>query len=248
MKLQEVFDQFKFGELSQLSIGGNNAGEINEKNWPNLIAHINIGLTALYKRFNLKQGRLKLQLYPEISLYQLSQKFATTSRGGMDITKYLLDTPTNKFKDDVLKIERVYTEGEHELKLNDVSDLYSLHTPSMTSLLVPNSILSNAVDLPDELKTTSLSVVYRANHNLIVKGIGYFDPNTVDLELPYSHLDALLLYVASRVHNPIGLVNEFNFGNTYAAKYEQACQMLELQNLEIDEGSQNTRINRNGWV
>jgi hypothetical protein len=90
--------------------------------------------------------------------------------------------------------------------------------------------------------------VYRANHPIIVQGIGLFEPDRIDVELPYSHLEALLFYVASRVHTPTGMTNETNMGNTYYQKYEASCQQLEVSNLRVDQGSQNSRLYRNGWV
>jgi len=68
------------------------------------------------------------------------------------------------------------------------------------------------------------------------------------VQLPDSHLEALLFFVASRVNNPIGMTNEFNAGNSYAAKFEAACQALEEQGLQVDQDSQNTRLHRGGWV
>ncbi len=66
--------------------------------------------------------------------------------------------------------------------------------------------------------------------------------------MPYSHLEPLLYYVASRINNPIGMANEFHAGNSYAAKYEKSCQELEMVNLRVDQGSQNTKLRQKGFV
>lgn len=65
MKLIEIFNQLTFGELAQLSMGGMDAGEINDKNYDAVLSHINLGLTALHKRFPLKEGRLVVALQQE---------------------------------------------------------------------------------------------------------------------------------------------------------------------------------------
>jgi hypothetical protein len=57
-----------------------------------------------------------------------------------------------------------------------------------------------------------------------------------------------LYFVASRVHNPIGMTNEFHAGNSYAAKYEQACMLLDMKNLQVDQGSENTKLRDRGFV
>lgn len=250
MKLLEVFSQLTYGELSQLHIGGGEAGEINEKNYPAVLSHVNLGLMALYKRFPLKEGRLLVSLLAGRYTYPLNARYAVSNTASLEADKYILDTTGNMgaFKDDILKVEQVFTSAGKEFALNDGADEYTIVTPSATVLRVPSAIVANAADLPEDLKTLTLEVVYRAKHPVIsVDDVG-FDPEITELELPYSHLEPLLLFVASRVNNPIGMVNEFNAGNNYAAKYEQACQALEVANLRVDQGAQPDRIQRNGWV
>ena len=238
MKLSEVFSQLTYGELSQLNLGGSEAGAIEAANYPQVVAHVNMGLLALYKRFNLKEGRLMFTLESGKTYYPLNTNedvlFATSAG-------------EEEFADDILKVERVYTALGFELGLNDLENGYACMTPSNSVLRVPAAIAAQSMDLPDELKTPTLTVVYRARHPMIV-ATASFNPSRVALELPYTHLEALLLYVASRVHNPIGMTNEFHAGNSYAAKFEQACQQLEVQNLRVDQGSQSNRLQRNGWV
>jgi hypothetical protein len=224
--LQEVFDQLTYGELSQLSIGGAEAGEISEVNYEKIIAHINLGLTALYKRFPLKQDRVQIPLVPGTFFYST-----------LTIAPHLL------------KVEQVLTDGGIELPLNDAADMYSVNTPSASNLHVPADIVDQLVDLPDEYKTTGLTVVYRANHPRVVKRLGFFDPKRERLQLPDSHLEPLLFYVASRVHTPMGAGQfEGQMGNNYYAKYEASCQSLETANLNVDQGSQSNRLRENGWV
>lgn len=222
MKLSEIFEQLTYGELSQISLGGGEVGELSENNYARLIPHINLGLLALYKRFPIKEARVNIPLQPGISSY--------------------LVTPP-----DLLKIERVYTDAEYELPLNDEGSSWSCFTPSATVLRIPSLITAQGADLPDAYRTSSFTVVYRANHGLLTVDT-VVDPTTTEIELPYSHLEPLLYFVASRINNPIGMTNEFHAGNSYAAKYEQACQQLEQFNLRVDQGSQNSRLQRNGWV
>lgn len=222
MKLSEIFAQLSYGELSQISLGSSEMGGIDEGNYPRLLAHINMGLLALYKRFPLKEGRTTLTMQAGVQSYPLDAE-------------------------NVLKVERVYTAGGWELGLNDESDPYACFTPSAHILRVPSEVAAQHMELPDHLKTPTLEVVYRAGHPVLTASIG-FDPEQVDVELPYSHLEPLLYYVASRVNNPMGMSNEFHAGNSYSAKYEASCQQLEMVNLRVDQGSQNSRLQRNGWV
>ena len=247
MKLSEIFSQLTYGELSQISLGGGEAGEIHEGNYDRVLSHVNLGLTALYKRFPLKQGRLVVALQQGRFTYPLNKAYAVSNTASLEPVKYILDSEV-AFTDDIHKVESVFTDKGWELGLNDEADIYGIATPSAHVLRIPAAIVSGSMDLPEPLKTSTLEVVYRANHPAITQGVGVFDPMNYEIELPYSHLEPLLLFVASRVNNPIGMTNEFHAGNSYAAKYEQACQQLEQFNLKVDQGSQNTRIMRNGWV
>lgn len=248
MKLQEVFDQLTHGELSNLSIGGNEAGVINPANYDRLVPHVNLGLTALYKRFPLKENRFTLELQSNRTVYPLISKYAVSSTSSRETVRYIKDSLAAPFKDDIHKIEKVVAPSGYEFSLNDESDEYSVFTPSATVLRVSLDVVDQAMDLPDDLKTTLVEVIYRANHPLIVADGLYLEPEDIELELPYSHLEPLLLFIASRVHTPTGMTNETNMGNTYFAKYEASCQQIEATNLRVDQGSQNTRLYRNGWV
>lgn len=248
MNLQEVFDQLTHGELSQLSIGGNEAGIINPANYNRLVPHVNLGLTQLYKRFPLKEGRLTLELQSDRTVYPIHSKYAVSSRSSREPVRYIKDSLAVPFKDDIHKIEKVLTSSGYEFSLNDEGEEYSLFTPSATVLRVPLDVVDQVLDLPDELKTTLVEVVYRANHPLIIADGADLEPDVIELELPYSHLEPLLLFIASRVHTPTGMTNEANLGNTYATKYEAACQLLETVNLRVDQGGQADRLHRNGWV
>lgn len=223
MKLQDIFDQLSAGVLSQMSIGGQPAGVINEENYGKVMQHVGLGLTALYKRFNLKERRLTIPLQ-------------------VDADTYMLDV------DDLMKIEKVLTDTGFELNLNLDGDPFSVMTPTMNSIRVPQVILDQGSDLADELKTDGLTISYRANHPRVVLSPWMLLPQARSVELPGTHMAALLYFVASSVNNPIGMSNEFHAGNSWYGKYENECQRLELENFEVDKNTTNTRARRNGWV
>jgi hypothetical protein len=248
MKLQEVFDQLSNGEFVQLSIGGASAGVIDDTNYARVLGHVNLGITALYKRFSLKEGRLTLVIQPGLLNYKLTSAYAISNTASMQPSRYIQDSASEPFTDDIIKIGRVVTDAGVELGLNDAADAYSVFTPSALALSLPAEVVTPLPTTPPEYRTNNLVVVYWASHPKILMGTGAFDPNQVNLELPETHLEALLYYVASRVHTPIGMTNEFNASNNYYAKYEAACQALETKGLQVDQDSQNSRLVRNGWV
>jgi len=245
MKLIEIFTQLTYGELSQVSIGGLQNGEITEKNYDAVLSHINLGLTALFKRFPLKQERITVALQSGRGTYALTTAYAVSNTKSLEPVKYILDSAA-PFNGALLKVEQVFSDTGKEFGLNDAGDSFAIMTPSANVLRVPMSVVGRSSEVPINLLTSTLEVVYRANHPIIAQ-TGSFSPETYEVDLPYSHLEALLLYVASRVHNPIGLVNEFNAGNNYSAKYELACTALETSNLRVDQGAQFNKLAQKGF-
>jgi hypothetical protein len=237
MKLSEIFNQLTHGEFRQLAIGGGTVGQITEANYPAVLAHINLGLTALFTRFTLKEGRILLRPTAGQQVYLLDDKYAANNNRSAETNRYLIDSTTDKFNDDTLiKVEQVLDTSNMGLPLNVQGNVDSFYTPSIKSIRIPKDW------------TADVTLVYRQNHAQLKVTLGYFDPARIEVELPYTHLEALLYFVASRVHNPLGMQNEFNMGNNYAAKYEQACQMLEAKNVEADHSTENHRLIRMGWV
>lgn len=248
MKLKEIFDQLTYGELSQISIGGGAAGQIRPADYAKMTAHVNLGLAALYKRFNLKQGQLTLQLQPGQTRYVLSNKYAVSARTSREPVRYIKDSSALPFLDDVNKVEVIHSDTGYEYALNNAVDTLSITTPSSKVLVVPAPIVASDDTCPEELWTKNLVITYRAAAVKVGNAEGDFDPEEVEVELPDTHLEPLLLFVASRVHTPAGIGNEDNTGNMYWQKYELSCQQLEQSNFQIDTGSQYNRLEKGGWV
>ena len=244
MKLQEIFDQLRQGELSQLSIGGQAQGVINDKNQGVVINAVTLGLSNLYTRFNLLEGSLKLILVPGVYSYHLKSAFALNNPNSNEPVKYI----EGEFEDDLSKVEAVFTEEGHQIDLN-MRSKYSCITPSTHILKVPVTVVEQDINLPTVLKTNALDIVYRAMHPPIeTDQYGDIDPEMAEIALPYPYLEALLYFVASRIHHPVGMTGDFQMGASYSAKYEQACQRLENSNLQVDKGKGNTKFETNGWV
>lgn len=240
MKLQAILDQFRFGELAQLSIGGQDVGVFNDKNYGNIVPHVNMGLTALFTRFPIRERNLIIEIQPNKSEYLLDKAFAESNTKSREPVRYIQDTSDDPFENDVIKVEEVYTDTGVAYRINDGSR-HAITTPSTNILKLPKNV-------PVELKTDTLDVIYRANHPEIVVGLGYFDPERVNVYLPATYLEALVYFVASRMHNPVGMVNDFNAGNNYYMKYENACREIESKGLYIEQTHENDRFCRGGWV
>lgn len=250
MKLSQVFDQLTSGEMSQVFLGGREYGGVTEDNYHQVGNHVLIGLYALYKRFNLKQNQLTVQLEPGKYVYPLLQKYAVNDKYSVipAAKRHILDSPDDLFRGDVIKVGKVETDNGCVLALGDEWDKNSIMMSDMETLRVPKAIVDKSSDLPDYLKTDQLVVTYQANHPNYVPRVGFYDPELTPIELPDSHLQALLYYVASRVHNPIGMGAEFNAGNNWFSRYELECQRLQNDGNYVDNASQQNRNRRGGWA
>lgn len=248
MKLAEIFSQLASAEFSQLGFLDQETRSIPEDYWNTMIDHTNLGLVALYKRFLVKESRFTIRLVEDRTDYYLKSRFAVSNESSTEPIKFIEDDPMAPFKDDIGKVERVYTDSGTEMLLNDLNNVMSLHTPTLHTLRVPIDIVNRVSILPERYKTSTLQVNYRALPKKIVRGLGYFSPDRVEVELPEQYLQALLLFIASRAHNPIGMMNEFHSGNSYAQKYEMECQRLEGENIRVDQVGNSDRLYVNGWV
>lgn len=247
MKLQEIFDQLSAGELSQLSIGGEAQGVIAESNYSRVLAYINLGLTALARRFNLRTGTVRVLLQPGQNSYVLSARYLVGNPKSNEPIRYLQEIPGIPFIDSVLKIEQARCDSGVDLVLNDNHEPWSAITPSVKTLRLPDDIVAQSPKLPEALKTQALEVTYRAGLEHLVVPLGYFDPTRIEVPLPDAYLEALLYFVASRAHAPIGMQEEGAAGNTWFSKFENECQRLEQQNLQIDLGASSPRFVQGGW-
>lgn len=234
MKLQEIFDQLAYGELSQVALGGE--GTISEKDYPKLISHINLGLLELHKRFDLRREEVHIQQYEHIQTYVLDTKYAQTNTDSTEPVKYIMDSTFEPYEGNALKIERVFNEEGYEFILNDDSDYTSLHTPGHLSILVP---------LPEP--TASLLVEYRASLPKIpLTGI---NPSEYEVDLPITYLEPLIYYVAGRVFAPLTDMSiGANDGATYMARFEQSCLKITEMALVNKSNNLNDKFRRNDWV
>lgn len=237
MTLQDIFDQLTYGELSQMHIGGGDEGEgIREEDKLRMMAHIQLALTTLHRRFRLKEGRFTLELQPEKSTYVLKSQFAQSNSKSKEPIKYINDLD-RQFQDDLLRVDRVLDDEGNELILNQKGNPDSVNTPSYNMLVVP-----------DNLESETLTVVYRADHPKINATKGQYVSFQEEIDLPVTHLEALLYFIASRFMNPVGISGEFHEGNNYAAKFEKACQALEMGGYQVDGDGDSDRFINNGWA
>jgi len=227
MQLQQVIDTVKYGELTNISWKA-------EDRIPALISFLNQALTDLYSKFPLMEKQITIQQYPQISIYLLTRDFARTNFKSEELHKYILDTPFEPFKDDILQITGTYDEYGHPIPLNDDHNPHSWFLTSYNTIQIPNAN-ENEVSL----------VTYKAKHR-------YIKPDTEDMEqevfLPPCLEEALFTYIAYKCLVSMGSQDTQAQAQFYLQKYDQLCNTVrELNTLGNYVAPSNIKLLRRGY-
>ena len=247
MKLKYILQQLTVGEFSQISFGSA-PGVIDEKSYDAIMTHLNLGLNALYKRFKIKEGFVNVKLDKDVDVYELHSRHSLLSPSLPGVPKYLLDTPSARFTNNANKIERIVSVKGAEFPFNVPGNKFSFNLLSLNSFKVPAALFDEQSSLEEKYKGDVITVYYRVGHTPLMDRTIFVEPEVTEIDIPDIYVEALLYFIASRVHNPIGISKEFHEGNNYAAKYEAECQRLEAKGLQMNESFEMSRFTRNGWV
>lgn len=233
MNLKQVLELLATGELAQANLGGNDVDGITPNNTKTLINHINMGMTVLYTRFNLRTRELYLQPVEQFTNYVLHSRHALTTTNNE--LKWIIDSPSNPFTDDILRIEAVYLEDGCPVPLNNKADCNSVYTTAF-----------NEIQIPCPSSNTAYSIIYRASPTLLnTKGTCNLEQ---EVEIPVSHIPALLAYVAHRFHSGKTHANSLAESNNYLMKFNQEVELLKAHGADTDNNTVEDKIRGLGWV
>lgn len=231
MRIQEIYDDLVFGELSSHGIAIN--GSISDADKPKIISAMNSGLADIYTRFPLLTKEITIIQHSFITEYHLDVKYARTNTASTEKYKYIYDTPSYPFIGDNLRVENIYDEVGNELLINSNSTCSVALFPSM-----------NTIEIPNPVETNAMFVVYRAKHPTIKA-----DSVELHTSFPQQFRNALLAFIGSRVYAG-GTAQE------HVAKSQEFMQkyLMELQQLEVTgmanmlEEHLNCKPIHGGWV
>lgn len=225
MLLSDVFDSLAYGELSALSLATN--GQIDRADMPRLVNIINRGVLDLHKKFTLKRGVLTLK--PDGSV---RHDISSLDKTAFEVLSIHGESATPS----IFEVEQV---NHPKYLRSDIPLCYMLMSPTIIRF---NHPLNESITYTVEYKAGPTPVV--------VSNFETVEPHKVEVDLPIAYLEALSLFVASRVIAPIAN----NLGNpqesmNYQAMYEQACQALTVQGLDVEEVAHDQdRFYRNGFI
>jgi len=253
MLLDDVFSQLTFGELSQLYVSGRDEIGIQPCDYEKIIPHINMGLTELHKRFDIKKNTVIVDQSFGLEKYPLHSKFAVSNVSSPEPNKYILDTAGLPFQDDILHIERIKDSFGNDLTINNPNNFIDVSPNGQFDYSFEsdqnNIPYPRTVYLPSYLTIQStysnqdiLTVGYRANHPKIAT-VG-LDLSTQEVDLPYGLYEPLLNYIAARVYTSMSEQD----GGQYMQKFEMGCKKIEELGLENIVRPSNIKLDERGFV
>ena len=233
MNLTELFRRLSYGELSNLSIGGEGSGSIPEAARPKLVSYLNTALLRVYSKFVLKESSLVIECQEWITNYHLTGKFALTAKPIDGITRYIQDHAGDPFQDDVIKVLDVLNQEGERVGLNDNKTVRSVFTPQ-----------PNVLQVPQPVQGYVLSVLYQARH----VPISYTDMEAC-IEIPAVLEEALQMFMAHLVFFHMNGQDNGIKAAGYMKNYEISCATItdrDLVNSSVSETS--SKFNERGFV
>lgn len=223
MKLQKLFEHLTLGELKQLGIGGYEEYKaIQEKDYPEIVSHLNLGLINLYTRFPMLEKELVLETRIDQQLYVLSSKYSEPNEGW-----YI----RGEYKDDLIRINSAYI-GDVELSINDEYAPAGIYLPSY-----------NSIQIPFATGSEEINIIYRAKPEEVPLDLEY------EIPVPDVLTEALLVYVEYRIRKSMGGDQGTALGQQALQLYEMMCSEVERKNiLNNADNSVCVRARTRGWV
>lgn len=233
MNVTELFRRLSYGELSNLSIGGEGSGVIPEASRPKLVSYLNTALLRIYSRFVLRESSLVIECQEWITNYHLTKRFAMTSEPCDGVTRYIQDHAADPFQDDVIKVMDVLNQEGQRVGLNDLKSERSVFTPQ-----------PNVLQVPQPVQGYFLSVLYQARH----VPIAYTDYEAC-IEIPAVLEEALQMFMAHLVFFHMNGQDNGIKAAGYLKNYELACGLIvdrDLVNSSVADT--NSKFHERGFV
>jgi hypothetical protein len=238
LTLQELFDDLAVGVLSNLALVDNTTKALKTSSYPAVVSYINLALTALHKRFLIRTGELVVKQDYRLTTYPLRSEFAESNVSSLAPVKYIKDSELYPFKNDIIKIEQVFSELGEEYPINDSKQKYPIYTPEYDVLSM----------LPTSNDAQTVFVIYRAKHPKILI-TNPFVPANINVKLPDTFLDALYSRIAAYAYKRVVAEDsEVSSGRSYMFQYELECKRLEDENVVSNDNETSTTFGDKGWV
>lgn len=248
MNLEELYCSLSVGVLKNLAMANDGDGTISEKHKKSVLLAANQGLTRLYSRFLLSEKFLQIEQQEGRVYYHLLKPFSVSGHDPNVIDQpYIMDTLTEPFVGDVIRVLSVSDRTGCKLPLNDAGKCNSVYTPKAETI---------QYGCPEQGQP--LIVVYQANHPKLCYFEGGEDNKDIEanydltnetaniVQLPEALHEALFAYIGYMVYNGINTGEAKGIAAEHKATYEEVCTVYENRDLGSESISQTSVKFRNG--
>lgn len=221
MRLSTIFSQMETTELNQLSCVDTTTKKIKPDKYQGIVDVMNQGLVDLNTRFKFKINVVTVPIVSDVAVYDLT-KFSAEVKGTF-------------------------------MQLHSVKDEHG--SPLSVNTFTPRGVNFRSamiMEVPEYLRKTvdlkQVTVEYRALPRKIQDCFGEIDPEMIDVDLPPMYVWALCLYVASRLHTPVGLQDGTYRTNAFLGLYNAECNRLDDEGFDLEEVVDNNQHRSGGWA
>ena len=245
MKLTELIDTLTMGYLSNHVMGNISETTGLPIHLAKFIPMVNAGLMDLHKKFVIRKEEVRIMCSASINRYELTPDFV-----------YLDGYPMTS---EIVRIMEVYDKTGALCTMDNISNVsakYAEHTKELINGYGINIMLPafNVIGTPKGYEGI-LKILYQAGATKIptVKEGLNVAASVVTVDLPNNYLDALCMYVCSRIFTTIlpdqGLAAANTIASTYLRMYDEECQRIMLLGLS-NEGvaGEYDNFEKGGWV
>lgn len=234
IKLTELYKSLALSVLNNTSVITDDKKDIEPDKKEYILEFINEGLTRLHSRFPLKTNNVFVEMREGRTEYPLLARYSFM---GFDpaLAQYpfIMDSASNPFKEDVIKILMVYDSEGQRRGLNDNHNPHGLFTPRPDTL---QCIRPRHCEV--------LTVTYQAKHPTVT-----VDGENQEIDLPDTLLPALKYWVAYSYYTGLNTAESTSKAAEYLQMYESICGEVKDYDLgSSSESSTNTLFERRGWI
>lgn len=231
MKLEELFRNLSYSELSNLAIGNEGAGYIDSANISKMVLLTNQSIATLYTRFILCTKELVIQSNDHMAFYYLRPEFARSNPAPAH-NKYIIDSELEPYTGDIIRVLRVFNEIGKELPINDAEQYASVFTPQF-----------DCIQLSHPCNDDVFSIEYQANHPIL---------NDTDLQqeirIPFFLEEALQAHIAYKVFSSMAGQENSSKAAEHFQRYENICiDVLEKDLVNTSISTTNIKAYKWGW-
>jgi len=235
MQVADLFQTLATGELSNLSLADQTAGDIVVAQKPKILRYANKALIRLYSKFMLREASVNILVDPGITLYKLDAINALTNVSpAPGQVLFIQDSSAAPFQNDVIKIMSIKDTICHtDRPLNDPENCRSFFTPQPKVLQIPD---------PKCCAGQVFTLLYQAKH---VPLVAYTD--TIDL--PETLEQAMTCYIAHLAYSDLNGQENVAKGQEKLSFFDAICtEVIEQDLANTSYSMTNVRFHKRGWV